>query len=63
MSTTVASPAAEQRVTLQVSWETYERLLAEHPDAAGPRFTYDEGTLEIMVVSASHETPNRILAR
>lgn len=63
MSTTVASPAAEQRVTLQVSWETYERLLAEHPDAAGPRFTYDEGTLEIMVVSASHEQPNRLLAR
>ena len=63
MSTTVASPVAEQRVTLQVSWETYERLLAEHPDVAGPRFTYDEGTLEIMVVSASHEQPNRILAR
>jgi len=63
MSTTAASPLAEQRVTLQVSWETYERLLAEHPDVAGPRFTYDEGTLEIMVVSAQHETPNRILAR
>ena len=59
----VATPV-EQRVILHgVSWETYERLLAEHPDAAGPRFTYDEGELEIMVLSAGHEGPNRILAR
>jgi Uma2 family endonuclease len=60
---TVATPAAEQRVLLQVSWETYERLLADSPDAAGPRFTYDEGILEIMVLSAQHEQPNYILAR
>src|SRR5712692_7814185 len=60
---TVVSPAVEQRVLLNASWETYERLLAEHPDAAGPRFTYNEGTLEIMVLSAHHEQPNRILAR
>ena len=54
----------EQRVILTgVSWETYERLLADHPDAAGPRFTYDWGELEIMVLSARHEEPNRILAR
>jgi Uma2 family endonuclease len=60
---TVATPPAEQRVKLEVTWETYERLLAEHPDRAGPRFTYSEGVLEIMVVSAEHEQPNRILAR
>ncbi len=61
MATAVTS-IAEQRVMLQVSWETYERLLAEHPDAAGPRFTYSDGVLEIMVVSAGHEQPNRLLA-
>ena len=58
---TVMSPL-ESRVILNVSWETYERILAEHPDAAGPRFTYNEGVLEIMVLSAGHEQPNRILA-
>ncbi len=58
---TVLSPV-ESRVVLNVSWDTYERILAEHPDAAGPRFTYNEGMLEIMVLSAQHEQPNRLLA-
>jgi len=59
---TVVSPAVEQRVILQVSWETYERLLAEYPDVAGPRFTYNEGLLEILIRSVRHEEPNRTLA-
>jgi Uma2 family endonuclease len=59
---TVATPAAEQRVLLRVSWETYERLLAERSAPAGPRFTYNEGVLEIMVLSAQHETPSSLLA-
>ena len=38
-----------QRVTRRhVSWETYERLLAEHEQCSSPRFTYDRGVLEIM---------------
>lgn len=58
----VVSPV-ERKVTLNgVSWETYQRLLAEHQDQNGTRFTYNEGTLEIMVLSADHEQPNRILA-
>jgi len=53
----------EQKVILEgVSWETYERLLAEHPESCGTRFIYDRGMLEIMVVSARHERPNRTLA-
>ncbi len=60
---TVATPVEQRVILYGVSWETYERLLAERQDAAGPRFTYDEGELEIMVVSAGHEGPNRILAR
>ncbi len=58
-----AAVPVEQRVILYgVTWETYERLLAEHPDAPSPRFTYDEGTLQIMVLSRRHEEPNRTLA-
>lgn len=53
----------EQKVILKgVSWETYERLLAEHEEASGTRFTYDGGILEILVPSARHEKPNRLLA-
>lgn len=45
-----------------VSWETYERLIAEHSERSGTRFTYDEGVLQIMVGSSRHEQPNRTLA-
>ena len=34
----------EQRIVLHnISWETYERLLADHENASAPRFTYDHG--------------------
>lgn len=53
----------EQKIILRgVSWETYERLLAEHEEQSGIRFTYDCGMLEIMALSARHEEPNRTLA-
>jgi Uma2 family endonuclease len=59
----VTTARAETRLLLHnVSWETYERLLAESIDNCGTRFTYDEGNLEIMVVSIGHENPNRTLA-
>jgi Uma2 family endonuclease len=60
MATVLALP--EQRVTLKVSWETYERLLAEHVDSPGTRLTYDRGLLEITAVYVGHEDPNRTLA-
>jgi len=57
----VSSP--EQLVILDnVSWETYERLITEHGERCGTRFTYDEGVLQIMVISSRHEMPNRTLA-
>ncbi len=46
----------------QVSWETYESLLADYDDQAGPRFAYDNGILEIKMLSLSHEEFNRTLA-
>lgn len=60
---TVATAAAEQRIVLRnVSWETYERLLAELHECSSPRLTFDRGTLEIMSPSEDHEEANRILA-
>ena len=62
MATVLIPP--EQRVTLyNVSWETYERLLADLQDSSAPRMTYDRGTLEIMSPSSEHERYNRIAAQ
>jgi len=47
---------AEQRVVLEdVRWETYEHLLSDHLDKSVPRFTFDQGRLEIMSPSSEHE--------
>ncbi len=61
MATVVSPP--ERLVTLYgISWETYERIIAEHGERGGTRFTFDNGRLEIMVLSPRHEKPNRALA-
>lgn len=53
---------AEQKVILpRVSWETYERLLNEQLES-NTRFTYDQGRLEIMVLSFEHENLKHNLA-
>ena len=53
----------EQRVLLHnISWETYEHLLADVVNSCGTRFAYDDGNLEIMVVHLGHEWANRTLA-
>jgi Uma2 family endonuclease len=55
---------SEQKVILEgISWETYERLLSENPEKPGTRFTYDQGKLEIMVVSFGHEDLSRTIAQ
>src|SRR5437773_7182305 len=54
MATVLNRP--ERQVNLRVSWETYERLLAEHEENGGIRFTYNQGELEILVPSVEHET-------
>jgi Uma2 family endonuclease len=59
---TVASPPEQQIVLHDVSWETYERLLADHVDRSVPHFTYDRGELEILGPSTAHEEDNRTLA-
>ena len=45
----------------RVSWETYERLLRENGDNRNTHFTYDQGMLEIMVLSAEHENYKDII--
>jgi Uma2 family endonuclease len=65
MSTIAIQPpeTREQRVTMRnVSWETYEGLLAANADSTWPRMTYDRGNLEIMGPSASHERLKEILS-
>jgi Uma2 family endonuclease len=53
----------EQRLVLgHVSWETYERLLADYLDSSSPRFTYDRGRLEIMSPSREHEKLKEVAA-
>src|SRR5205085_2445673 len=44
-----------------VSWSLYEQLLAEQDGKRSPRFTYDRGELEIMVLSYGHEELNRLI--
>lgn len=44
-----------------VSWKTYEQLLTEHEGSSGIHFAYDQGTLEIMVLSAEHENHKDII--
>jgi hypothetical protein len=47
---------ASQRLILQgVSWETYESLLADFVDSHAAHFTYNQGVLEIMVLSGQLE--------
>lgn len=59
----VTSRQGESRVVLNnVSWVTFEALLAE-TNNAGHRFTYDEGALEIMSPSTEHELIKAALAR
>lgn len=61
---TIRRKTVDQCVVLQhVSWETYERLLADYEHQAGPRFCYDSGMLEIKMPSVRHEKAHRTLAQ
>jgi Uma2 family endonuclease len=59
---TLVTPVDQSIVLHNVRWETYEQLLTDHEHNPGTRFFYDDGELEIMVVSARHENPNRVIA-
>ncbi len=56
-------PPDEERVVLRnVSWETYERLVADWQEQSHFRVFYDNGTMEIMSPSLRHEVYNRAIS-
>lgn len=61
VSPTAWASAGQCVILHGVSWETYERLLMEHEENSSTHFTYDQGTLEIMVLSAEHENHKDII--
>ncbi len=60
--TMVLNPPEERVVLRNLSWETYERLLADHEDDRSPRLTFDGGELEIMSPFPEHERYNLRIA-
>jgi Uma2 family endonuclease len=49
------------RVVLRnISWETYELLMKDHESKSSPRFTYEDGELEIEIPSMQEERINRL---
>jgi Uma2 family endonuclease len=53
-----------QRVTLYgISWQTYQRILAELGDQRASRLAYTQGVLEITMPSDRHETYKKLLER
>lgn len=53
----------EQRIVLHgVSWETYERLMADSGQRRLPHFAYDRGVLEIVSPTPGHEEDTMALA-
>jgi Uma2 family endonuclease len=58
---TVLSPTEQKVIIENVSWQTYEQLLADLADRSAPRLTYDRGTLQIMSPTSRHEELNRNL--
>lgn len=46
-----------------ISWEFYEKMLAELGNRASLRITYDQGSLELMTISQLHERYKSLLDR
>jgi len=60
--TTTPGPAEELVTLRNVSWKTYEDLLADFEDQSTTRLAFDRGVLEIMSPSPEHEKLNRAVA-
>ena len=67
MSTIAIAPPpvvviADQRVILSnISWVTYEALLADHAQASVPHLNYDRGVLEIVSPLLEHDRRNDVV--
>ena len=60
---TVLSPTDQRVIMTGVSWQTYERLLADFSDSHAARMAFDQGTLEIMAPSFAHERPLHLIVQ
>lgn len=60
--TTATFELGEHRVILSnISWQTFERLLADLGENRCARLAYNDGVLEIMTPLGSHENNNRFI--
>ncbi|TKC96470.1 Uma2 family endonuclease [Polyangium fumosum] len=61
----MAPPATEdERVILNgMTWQDYERLLAERGDLAGARMAYLDGSIELLRSSFQHEAVKKTICR
>ncbi len=66
-SAAIAHPpemATDERMVLgRVSWDTYERLLADDEGRRIPRMTFDQGVLELVTPSMPHDEDAVTVAR
>lgn len=51
----VLDPTHARVILHGITWATFERLLADRGDSAGPRLAYDQGTVELTIPSPEHE--------
>ncbi len=52
----VKTDVVQHVILHNISWETYEKILAEHDEVSNPHFAFCDGELEIMVLGYPHET-------
>ena len=60
---TTATPISQRVVLPNISWETFEIMLAEMGDNRVTRVAYDQGTLEIMTPLMPHEHNKRLIEK
>ncbi|BBC23883.1 Uma2 family endonuclease [Pseudanabaena sp. ABRG5-3] len=63
IATDIASNVIANVVLSNISWQTYQAMLADIGDRSSVRLVYDRGVLEIRMPSDFHEAINRLLAR
>lgn len=61
MATAERVRAAQRIVMHDVSWETYQSLLADRGERPVPRICYDQGDLELLSPSDEHENNKKLI--
>lgn len=59
----VLHPPQERVLLHGITWQTFERLLADRGDTAGVRLAYDQGTVELSMPSPEHAWYKGILTQ